>query len=139
MVFDYVHLGTGNYNDVTARLYTDIGMFTAKAATARMFPLCLTCCLATAITPSGKAGGSATTMREAFNRHIDRDRECEAGCARPDYRQDEFADRRPDRGKAVEASQAGVEIRLIQRYVLLVPGIRGVSETSQSTVLWAPS
>ena len=28
----YVHLATGNYNDVTARLYTDIGMFTCRPA-----------------------------------------------------------------------------------------------------------
>lgn len=27
----YVHLGTGNYNDVTARLYVDLGMLTANA------------------------------------------------------------------------------------------------------------
>ncbi|MCR5798531.1 MAG: RNA degradosome polyphosphate kinase [Lachnospiraceae bacterium] len=26
----YVHLGTGNYNDATAKLYTDIGLFTSK-------------------------------------------------------------------------------------------------------------
>ena len=28
----YVHLGTGNYNDVTAKLYTDMGMLTASDA-----------------------------------------------------------------------------------------------------------
>ncbi len=28
----YVHLGTGNYNDSTAKLYTDMGMFTCKRA-----------------------------------------------------------------------------------------------------------
>lgn len=28
----YVHLGTGNYNDATAKLYTDVGMFTCAEA-----------------------------------------------------------------------------------------------------------
>ena len=26
----FVHLGTGNYNDQTAKLYTDLGLFTSK-------------------------------------------------------------------------------------------------------------
>ena len=31
----YVHLGTGNYNDVTAKLYTDMGLFTCDEAIGR--------------------------------------------------------------------------------------------------------
>ena len=30
----YVHLGTGNYNDKTAKLYTDMGMFTCRESIA---------------------------------------------------------------------------------------------------------
>ena len=31
----YVHLGTGNYNDSTAKLYTDLGLFTCDASIGR--------------------------------------------------------------------------------------------------------
>ena len=41
----YVHLGTGNYNDSTAKLYTDCGIFTCNEAIGRMRPRCLICFL----------------------------------------------------------------------------------------------
>ncbi len=33
-VFRYVHLSSGNYNEITARLYTDVGLLTTKVAYA---------------------------------------------------------------------------------------------------------
>lgn len=39
----YVHLGTGNYNDSTAKLYTDCGIFTCKSQSGRMPQRCLIC------------------------------------------------------------------------------------------------
>ena len=46
----YVHLGTGNYNDSTAKLYTDCGILTCSPQpSARMPRPCSTCC---PVTPS---------------------------------------------------------------------------------------
>ena len=39
----YVHLATGNYNDSTAKLYTDCGIFTCDERFGRMQLLYLTC------------------------------------------------------------------------------------------------
>jgi polyphosphate kinase len=44
-VFRYVHLSSGNYNEITARLYTDVGLLTTKEAYAliqRMKASCTT-------------------------------------------------------------------------------------------------
>ena len=39
----YVHLSTGNYNAKTARVYTDIGLFTCNRRWARTSATCSTC------------------------------------------------------------------------------------------------
>ena len=37
----YLHMATGNYNDSTAKIYTDIGVFTCKEPFGRMPLPCL--------------------------------------------------------------------------------------------------
>nr|WP_320025476.1 RNA degradosome polyphosphate kinase [uncultured Acetobacterium sp.] len=127
----YVHLGTGNYNDVTAGLYTDLGMFTAKenygSDVSTLFNLLSGY---SHYTLWKKIEVAPKTMRNAFYIGIDREienvRMGEKGkiIAKMNALVDEGII-----NKLYEASQAGVEIELIVRGMCsLIPGLPGVSD-----------
>ncbi|HKB51105.1 MAG TPA: polyphosphate kinase 1 [Solirubrobacterales bacterium] len=130
-VREYVHIGTGNYNPTTARLYTDLGLFTADpeigADVAEMFNF---------LTGYGRPTGyrkvlvSPTTMRDRIVEEIEAtvaahrageearialkmNALVDAGCIQALY----------------EASRAGVPVDLNVRGICcLRPGVPGVSE-----------
>lgn len=127
----YVHLGTGNYNDVTAGLYTDLGMFTAKESygsdVSTLFNLLSGY---SHYTLWKKIEVAPKTLRNAFYIAIDREVENvkmgEKGkiIAKMNALVDEDII-----NKLYEASQAGVEIQLIVRGMCsLKPGLLGMSE-----------
>lgn len=113
----YVHLGTGNYNDVTARLYTDMGLFTCDEAIGRDAVNFFN-----RVTGYGESAemeklvAAPTHLRKAFKRLIRREIEhAEAGLpARITAKMNSLVD--PKIIKLVyEAADAGVEIDLIVR------------------------
>lgn len=128
----YVHLGTGNYNDSTARLYTDMGMFTCKQqygedATA-VFNM-----LSGYSEPLGwnKLSLAPLWLRDKFLALIRRETE-NADKGRPAKiiaKMNSLCD--PGIIEALyEASAAGVEIQLIVRGICcLKAGVPGLSET----------
>jgi polyphosphate kinase len=130
-VREYVHVGTGNYNAKTARLYTDLGLFTADpdigADVAEMFNF---------LTGYGRPAEyrkvlvSPTTMRDRIVEEIDRTTEAhEAGEeARIALKMNSLVDARCIQA-LYEASQAGVRVDLnVRGTCCLRPGVEGVSE-----------
>jgi polyphosphate kinase len=127
----YVHIGTGNYNSKTARLYTDIGLFTASpsigADVTDLFNLL------TGFSRQRlyrKLLVAPANMRERFIELIAREAE-HARAGRPARivaKMNALVD--PDIIAALyEASQAGVEIDLIIRGICcLRPQVSGVSD-----------
>jgi polyphosphate kinase len=135
-VREYVHVGTGNYNPKTARLYTDIGIFTADpdigADVAEMFNF---------LTGYGRPAGfrkllvSPTTMRDQIIEEIERTVEAhEAGeDARIALKMNSLVDARCIQA-LYAASQAGVRIELNVRGICcLRPGVEGISENIRVT------
>jgi polyphosphate kinase len=127
----YVHLATGNYNDRTARLYSDVGLLTADrdlTADAAAFFNLLTG--ASDVTGWSAIAIAPTDLRRRLIELIDREIQVSA----PDHpglilaKVNSLQD--PAMCQALyRASQAGVTVRLNVRGIcVLRPGVPGVSE-----------
>jgi len=127
----YVHLGTGNYNDRTARLYTDLGLLTGNAqigADASAFWSALT---GYSDPPRlNKLAMAPTMLRERLIALIDRERRrAESGQpARIRAKMNSLID--ADIVRALyRASSAGVDIELnVRGMCTLRPGVKGMSD-----------
>ncbi len=127
----YAHIGTGNYNRVTAQIYTDLGLFTAEHAIVDE----VTEVFNYLTGYSSKADYRSLlvaplNLRSAFTHLIEREAE-HARAGRPAriiIKNNSVAD--PEMIRVLyRASQAGVQIDMIVRGVCcLRPGIPGVSE-----------
>ena len=127
----YVHLGTGNYNAVTAHLYEDIGLFTADediGADATDLFNYLTGY--SAKNDYRKLWVAPVNLRQKMEAHIRREiAHAEAGRpARLIFKMNSLADARMIR-LLYQASQAGVQVDLLVRGICcLRPGLEGISE-----------
>jgi len=130
-VREYVHIGTGNYNPTTARLYTDLGLFTADegigADVAEMFNF---------LTGYGRPAEyrkvlvSPTTMRDRIIGEISETVEAHRAGeeARIALKMNSLVDAACIRA-LYEASQAGVRVDLnVRGTCCLRPGVPGVSD-----------
>jgi polyphosphate kinase len=130
-VVNYVHIGTGNYNPKTARIYTDFGLFTANQEIgddiAEMFNY-----LTGYARPSGyrKVLVAPFNLKEGIVGEIERAIEAHSPerPARIRMKMNSLLD--PPCIRALyQASQAGVEVDLNVRGICaLRPGVQGVSE-----------
>jgi polyphosphate kinase len=128
----YVHFGTGNYNDKTAIIYTDLSLFTCRPELGEdVTHLFNRLTGFSKTTKYGKLLVAPTTMRAGFVGLIEREAE-HARAGRPSgivAKLNAISDARMVQS-LYAASQAGVPIELIVRGMCeLRPGIPGVSET----------
>jgi polyphosphate kinase len=128
----YVHLGTGNYNEKTARIYTDFGLMTADRAIGEDASAFFNALTGFSDPPRMKKLAMApTTLRERVVRLIQREqRRAEEGQpAEIRAKMNSLVDEEMIRA-LYDASKAGVRIRLNVRGICcLRPGVKGVSET----------
>jgi polyphosphate kinase len=128
----YVHLGTGNYNDKTARLYTDFGLMTSDPEIGEDASSFFNALTGYSDPPKmNKLVMAPTLLRERVLRLIDRERErAEAGQpAEIRAKMNSLVDEDVIRA-LYAAAGAGVKIRLNVRGICgLRPGVRGSTDT----------
>ncbi|MBR5578913.1 MAG: RNA degradosome polyphosphate kinase [Lachnospiraceae bacterium] len=127
----YVHLGTGNYNDATAKLYTDVGLFTCKESFGEDATAVFNMLSGYSEPLSwNKLAVAPLWLKDKFLYWIEREKEqaLNKKPARIIAKMNSLCDR--DIIAALyEASAAGVEIELIIRGICcLKTGIPGISE-----------
>jgi polyphosphate kinase len=127
----YCHLGTGNYNPVTARFYTDLSLLTSDPEIGERVHMVFNYLTAHAeIDDYSPLLVAPLTMAESFQRLIRREQEhAEAGRpARIVAKMNSLLE--PSIVQALyRASRAGVEIDLVVRGLsILRPGVKGLSE-----------
>ncbi|MDR0765002.1 MAG: polyphosphate kinase 1 [Synergistaceae bacterium] len=127
----YVHLGTGNYNAVTAGIYTDFGLFTANpdigADASDLFNVLTGY---SALKEYRKLLVAPHTLRREIISRIDREisRHAESGDGRLIFKLNAVSDKESI-DALYRASRAGVEIDLQVRGICcLRPGVAGLSE-----------
>jgi polyphosphate kinase len=127
----YCHLGTGNYNPVTARFYTDLSLLTCDPQITERVHMVFNYLTAHAeLDDYSPLLVAPLTMAESFLRLIRREQE-HARAGRPARIVAKMnALLEPSVVEALyQASQAGVEIDLIIRGLsILRPGVKGLSE-----------
>ena len=127
----YLHMATGNYNDSTAKIYTDIGVFTCKEPFGRDASSLFNVLTGYSLPPDyNKFAVAPHGLREFFVRMIQKEiANAQAGlpCGIT-AKVNSLVD--PEIIELLyQASQANVPIRLIVRGICcLVPGLPGVSE-----------
>lgn len=132
----YVHMATGNYNPVTARIYTDFGFFTCDDEIAADVSELFNALTGYAHqTEYRKLLVAPTTMREQFAARIDREieRHRQHGDGYLAFKMNALVDKRMIQA-LYRASQAGVKVDLQVRGICsLRPGIAGLSENIRVT------
>ncbi len=127
----YVHLGTGNYNDKTARLYTDLGFMTTQDELAYEIGLFFNSITGYSAIPAlSKLVMAPTSLKSRLLQLIDREaqRSTPENPGRIIAKVNALAD--PQVIEAFyDAAERGVRISLIIRGIcMLVPGVPGMSE-----------